>query len=131
MHTAFTPVNLYNTALPLITAAINPDDGLFLGAGIRYTHQRGFRKSPYASLHQFMVSHAFSTEAFNIKYNAEWLEVFNKTDILVAANIKAPDNTQNFFGAGNESRFNRNGNFCFCSTNDQDESRTRQNIYVI
>jgi hypothetical protein len=110
-NTAFTPVNLYNTTLPLITAAINPDDGLFLGAGLRYTHQQGFRKWPYSSLQQIMLSHSFSTQAFNIKYHGEWIKAINKADLMLDANIKAPDNTQNFFGSGNETAFNKTGNF--------------------
>lgn len=111
LQTAFVPVNLYNTTLPLVTAAINPDDGIFLGAGIRYMRQEGFRKAPYSSLHQLMVAHSFSTEAFNIRYSGAWLHVFGKADLTANANIKAPDNTQNFFGRGNESEFNKTGNF--------------------
>lgn len=107
LQTAFVPVNLYNTTLPLVTAAINPDDGLFLGAGIRYMRQHGFRKAPYNSLHQFMVSHSFSTNAFNIKYGGEWLKAIGNADLTLNANMKAPDNTQNFFGRGNETVYDR------------------------
>lgn len=111
LNTAYEPVNLYNTTLPLITAAINPDDGLFLGAGIRYTRQKGFRQWPYSSLQQFMLSHSFSTDAFNIKYSGEWIKTVGKADLTIDANIKAPDNTQNFFGRGNETVFDKTGNF--------------------
>ncbi len=111
VHTAFTPVNLYNTTLPLVTAAINPDDGLFLGVGVLYTRQRGFRQIPYSARHQLMLSHSFSTEAFNIRYKGEWIKVVGKADFTIDANIKAPDNTQNFFGRGNETPFDKTGNF--------------------
>lgn len=111
LNTAFAPVNMYNTMLPLVTAAINPDDGIFLGAGMRFTRQKGFRQLPYSALHQIMVSHSFSTEAFRIKYGGEWIRAIGNADLIVDALIKAPDNTQNFFGRGNETEFDRTGNF--------------------
>ncbi len=111
LNTAFIPTNLYNTSLPLITAALNKDDGLYLGAGIRFVQQKGFRKTPYTSLQQVTVSHAFSTKAFNLRYAGEWIHVINRADLTFTANIKAPDNTQNFFGRGNETVFDKTGNF--------------------
>lgn len=105
LNTAFTPVNLYNTALPLLTASLNPDDGLSAGAGMRFVRQKGFRKWPYSSAHQFMVSHSFTTEAFNVTYFGEWMKVAGNADIIVDLDAKAPDNTQNFFGRGNETPF--------------------------
>lgn len=111
LQTAFTPVNLYNTVLPLVTASINPDDGLSLGAGLRFTRQKGFRQYPYSALHQVMLSHSFSTDAFSIRYNGEWIRAMGNADLLANVQIKAPDNTQNFFGRGNETPFDKTGNF--------------------
>lgn len=111
LNTAFEPVNLYNTTLPLLTAAINPDDGVFLGAGFRHTHQKGFRQWPYSSLQQIMLSHSFSTDAFAIRYDGEWIRALGKADLVIDADIRAPDNTQNFFGRGNETPFDKTGNF--------------------
>lgn len=105
LNTAFTPVNLYNTSLPLVTASINPDDGVIVGAGMRFVRQKGFRKWPYSSAQQFMVSHSFTTAAFNIDYFGEWMKVIGNADIVVDLDAKAPDNTQNFFGRGNETSF--------------------------
>ena len=110
-HTAFVPANLYNTYLPLLTASINKDDGLYLGLGIQYTQQGGFRKTPYTSRQQIMLSHSFSTQAFNMLYRGEWLQALKKADFILSANIKAPDNTQNFFGRGNETPFDKTGNY--------------------
>src|SRR5690606_29086267 len=39
VNTAFVPVNLYNSWLPLLTAGYNADDGFSLGLGAAYTHQ--------------------------------------------------------------------------------------------
>jgi len=107
MNTAFTPVNLYNTTLPLVTGGINPDDGVILGLGARFVRQEGFRQWPYASVQQIMVSHSFTTKAFNIKYDGEWIKAIGNADITIDADIKAPDNTQNFFGRGNETPFDK------------------------
>jgi hypothetical protein len=111
MHTAFVPVNLYSIWMPLATGGINPDDGIWLGAGFRYVHQKGFRKLPYHSMHQLIVGHSFTTSAFRIRYRGEWTEAIGKADFTIQLNINAPDNTMNFFGRGNETPFIKEGNF--------------------
>ncbi|WP_345331590.1 BamA/TamA family outer membrane protein [Mucilaginibacter defluvii] len=110
-NTAFVPVDLYNKLIPLATGALNADDGLIFGLGFKYIHQEGFRKSPYNDAHQLMVSHSFATKAFRIKYSAEWMEAIGNADITLQALIQAPDNTTNFFGRGNETAFDRVGNW--------------------
>jgi hypothetical protein len=105
MNTAFTPVNLYNTSLPLLTGGINPDDGILIGVGMKFIRQHGFRQWPYSSMQQIMLSHSFTTAAFSLKYDGEWIKAIGKADITIDANIKAPENTQNFFGRGNETPF--------------------------
>ncbi|MCW3116460.1 MAG: surface antigen precursor [Chitinophagaceae bacterium] len=110
-HTAFVPVNLYNITMPLITGGFNLDDGLMLGGGFKHVQQRGFRKKPYANTQQLLASFAFATGAFKIKYRADWLHVFGKTDFMIGAKAQAPDNTQNFFGIGNATTFNKTGNY--------------------
>lgn len=104
-NTAFVPVSLYNVIMPLITAGYNVDDGLMLGGGFKFTQQKGFRKTPYSSTHQLLVSAAFATGAFKIKYKADWLHVWDNTDFTLDAKALAPDNTQNFFGLGNGTAF--------------------------
>lgn len=105
----FTPVNLYNTLMPLTWVGLNLDDGLIFGAGFRYTRQEGFRKHPYASMHQVTAGYSFSTNAYRIKYNGEWLHAIDSADIVLTAFAKAPNNTINFFGVGNETIFNKTG----------------------
>lgn len=111
LHTAFEETNLYNTIVPAFAIGLNRDDGFILGAGFKYTRQEGFRKKPYASMHQFVASHSFSTSAYRIKYNAEWTKVFGNADISMQALANAPNNTINFFGRGNETVFNKTGDF--------------------
>lgn len=111
LNTAFTPVNLYNIWMPLITMGLNLDDGFIFGGGFSFTKQQGFRKYPYVSKHQLMISHSFSTTAFRFRYNASWIKVLGNADITLQALAKAPDNTINFFGRGNETVFDKTGDF--------------------
>lgn len=108
LQTAFVPVNLYSYTMPLITGGYNIDDGLILGAGFRHVHQKGFRKQPYSSSLQLVVSGALSTGALQAKLKADWIEVFRKTDIELRAFTYAPHNTHNFFGIGNDTEYDKN-----------------------
>lgn len=110
-QTAFVQTDLYNTAIPLVTAALNADDGFYLGLGTQYTGRRGFRKSPYASRQQVMIAHSFSTDAFNLVFSSEWNHVLGHTDITLNGLVKAPNNTQNFFGRGNGTPFDKTGDY--------------------
>lgn len=123
-HTAFVRTNLYSTAIPLITGSINADDGLSLGVGVQYKHQLGFRKSPYASMHQLMFSHSFSTDAFRFVLKNEWIHALGRADILLNGDIKAPNNTQNFFGQGNTTPFVKEGDY-------KRYYRTRFNLFTL
>lgn len=103
----FRQTNPYNIVMPFVVVGLNRDDGLILGAGINYKKQEGFRKSPYASNHILQASHSSSTEAFSIRYSGEWIHALGKADITAKAIIKAPNNTINFFGRGNESVYDK------------------------
>jgi len=96
----------YNIFNLLFSAAYNRDDGIFLGAGFTYTGH-GFRKSPYASRHQLAITHALATQAYNIKYNADFIKLIGNTDLLVRSDIKAPINVKNFFGIGNGTFYDK------------------------
>jgi hypothetical protein len=116
-HTAFSPTDLYNVTMPLASIGLNVDDGFLLGAGFKHIRRQGFRKKPltkiadYSGMQQLLVAHSFSTKAYNISYRGEWIRVLGNADIVTQATIKAPNNTLNFFGQGNESEFIKEGNF--------------------
>lgn len=98
----------YNQVIPFISVNYNRDDGLFLGASLKII-RHGFRKDPYKTFHEFAVSHALATKAFNFRYYSEYIGVFGKTgDLLFDADIKAPNNTTNFFGYGGASVYDKN-----------------------
>jgi hypothetical protein len=108
--TVYMPTDLYNVTGPLIAAGYNNDDGILLGAGIKHTH-RGFRRLPYGSVQQLTFLHSFSSSSFQVKYKGEWIHAFGKTDLLLNGLVKAPHNTQNFFGLGNETLFDKTGDY--------------------
>ena len=92
----------YNLNIPFLSASYNIDDGIYLGAFFRII-RHGFRKTPYKTMHQFIVTHSLSTNAFNIKYNADFIQALGKADLLIRSELKAPNNVSNFFGYGNGS----------------------------
>ncbi|WEK36590.1 MAG: BamA/TamA family outer membrane protein [Candidatus Pseudobacter hemicellulosilyticus] len=96
----------YNILAPVVAAAFNPDDGVFLGLGLKYTSHR-FRRSP-AAIHKLVVNHALATEAFSVRYSSDFRRVFGQTGIYVYANLNAPDYVTNFFGLGNETNYDKN-----------------------
>ncbi|SEK21496.1 Calcineurin-like phosphoesterase [Parapedobacter koreensis] len=123
VHTAFVPVNLYNVWAPLLNAGYNADDGLLLGAGFHYTHQRGFRKEPFNHTQQFLLSGSFATGALRMHYRGHWKEVLGKADVVVAAHALIPQ-TQNYFGLGNGTEYDRDGR-------DMRYYRTRFELYQL
>lgn len=121
--TLYVPTNRYNILKPLVAGGFNRDDGLLIGAGLQYTRQ-GFRKLPYASLNRLVLYYSFATSAYRLRYSGEWNNVLGKTDIIATADVFAPQNTQNFFGRGNETKFNR-------KTDDITFYRTRFSLYTL
>ncbi|MHA6727525.1 BamA/TamA family outer membrane protein [Chryseobacterium sp. A301] len=103
----FVPVNLRNSMMPLVTGGYNLDDGILLGGGFKYTHQRGFRKTPYTHTQQLLVKAALATGSFKVNYKGRWKELIGKADLRIDASAYVPNNTQNFFGLGNESVYDK------------------------
>ncbi len=95
----------YNILAPLVSAAYNPDDGVFLGLGLKYTGH-SFRRSP-SVVHKLLVNHALATKAFSIRYSSDFRRVIGKSDIYLFANLHAPNYVSNFFGLGNETVYNK------------------------
>jgi hypothetical protein len=115
-NTAIIPGNLFNVTTPFIDFAYNPDDGVLLGAVVTFT--RGldyttpvFGTKRHTSFQQFGFVHSFETRAFEAKYNAEWVKSVGNADFLIHATVNAPNNTQNYFGTGNTTTFNKSGNY--------------------
>jgi hypothetical protein len=108
MH--FVPTDLYTRRTWLLNAGYNIDDRLLLGLSYKIV-QPGFRKLPHGSIHSFSFLHSFATSGFRFNYNSELFQVLGKADLLLQADIFAPENSQNFYGLGNETKFNKHGDF--------------------
>ncbi|MEZ5017226.1 MAG: BamA/TamA family outer membrane protein [Flavipsychrobacter sp.] len=94
----------YNKLMPLVAGGYNLDDGLLIGGGAMYT-KHGFRKDPYSSKHSIVLGGAFATGAGFLKYKGHMVDVIGSLDLDVQVNVRAPNNTANFFGIGNETDF--------------------------
>ncbi|MBC7920265.1 MAG: metallophosphoesterase [Ferruginibacter sp.] len=99
----------YPYAGPLVPFNFNPDDGLFLGAGVLF-RRPGFRKQPYAASHRITANVALATGAYNFDYQGTFTEAVGKLDLQLDADVQAPNFVRNFFGLGNESAFNQEVN---------------------
>jgi len=93
----------YNLWIPFASVAYNRDDGLYLGASLKHI-AHNFRKIPFANSHQLAINHSVATNAYNFRFNSEFIKVLGPLDLLFNTEIKAPDNVTNFFGFGNESK---------------------------
>ncbi|SKA23464.1 Calcineurin-like phosphoesterase [Chitinophaga eiseniae] len=98
----------YNKTFPMLAAGYNRDDGVQLGVALQMI-RHSFRKEPYAAKHIFTATHALATKAWNFRYEGEFTDVIGKSDLLLMARAKAPNNTINFFGLGNETVFDKSG----------------------
>jgi len=110
-NTAIHNTNLYGVTMPLASATLNRDDGFLLGLGFKYTGQGGFRKFPYTTTQELLVTHSFTTQAFSLRYNGDWTKAVGRADLLLQAIVKAPNNTMNFFGRGNGSVYDQSKDF--------------------
>ncbi|HYG03539.1 MAG TPA: BamA/TamA family outer membrane protein [Chryseosolibacter sp.] len=96
----------YNRLAPLVYGNYNFDDGMFIGGGfISINH--GFRKDPFKSRHIFLATIAPQTLSFDFQYQGKFSEVLGKWDVGVDVDVKSPNYVNNFFGWGNESKFDR------------------------
>ena len=85
-------------------------DDLFLGLSYKI-EKEGFRKEPFGSKQKITALHSLSTKSFIVKYQADWKDIFKNTDLTVHALADMKGNIQNFFGRGNDTYFDRTGDF--------------------
>lgn len=103
---SYRQTDLYHTTMFLPDAGFNSDDGFLLGFSVKFMNP-GFRRFPYGNIQQFSFVHSFSTSAFKFDYAGQWMRAVGKADFVLQASAFAPHNTQNFFGLGNETVFNK------------------------
>ena len=96
----------YNITSPLLYPQYNPDDGLFIGAGVLIkTH--GFRKEPYKSLHIMKANIAPKSSSYEFSYTGRFTDAIGKWEAVLNAKLFAPSYTDYFYGAGNETVFDK------------------------
>ncbi|WP_350286348.1 metallophosphoesterase [uncultured Croceitalea sp.] len=89
-----------NQLLPSL--GFNPDDGFRIGLSNTYTFN-GFRQNPFTQQHTFNAAYYFATSGFDLGYNGEFANVFEKVNLEINARFTSPNFAINFFGFGNES----------------------------
>ncbi len=109
-NTQFVPVDLYTRKMLLLNASYNLDDRILLGLSYKIV-QPGFRKMPYGSIHSFSFLHSFATSGHRFNYNAELFKLWKNADVTLRFDAFAPENSQNFYGLGNETSFKKSGDF--------------------
>ncbi len=90
----------FNAVLPLL--GFNPDDKLFAGFSGSYTRY-GFRKDPYASLHQYGALVSLSSGGVKAYYRGNWSNVIGRWGLQFATEVQTPLYASNFYGLGNET----------------------------
>lgn len=87
---------------PLLNFGFNPDDGVFLGAGLKINHF-GWRKAPRAGDHKMAGAISLRSGAFNFRYLGNLYQVIDKLGIHMEAIAMAPNNITSFYGLGNDT----------------------------
>lgn len=107
INTAYQAKDLYKRTFTYPFLGYNLDDGVGIGFGLKFLNP-GFRKTPYGNSQTISAQYAFSTSAFKIGYTGEWIDVVGKADLILKVIVNAPNNTQNFFGIGNQTLYDDN-----------------------
>lgn len=105
-NTAYVAKDLYKRHIIYPNLGFNNDDGLALGLSFKVTNP-GFRKAPYGNSQSFSFLYSFRSSALKLYYTGEWLEALGRADLVLQASAFAPSNTQNFFGLGNQTAFEK------------------------
>ncbi|MFN2423262.1 MAG: hypothetical protein ABR572_05770, partial [Cryomorphaceae bacterium] len=87
---------------PAVSFGFNSDDGIFLGGGVVW-NKTGFRKYPYAFEHKLVANIAPRNGSFNVRYHGVYNNVIGRSDLIISTNISAPNNSDKFYGFGNDS----------------------------
>ncbi len=96
----------YNNSSLGISLEYSFDGGLFIGPKFKIVKQ-GFRKEPYSMSHLFAVNRSLNSSSYHIKYNADFIKLFGKTDLLIRSDARLPTSRTHFFGIGNNTLFDK------------------------
>ncbi|SFW60607.1 hypothetical protein [Cellulophaga fucicola] len=94
----------FNQLLPII--AFNPDDGLKVGIQNTNTFY-GLQRNPFTQKHLISAAYYTSTSGFDLAYKGEFSNIFHKWNFGVEGRYTSPNFSENFFGFGNESTYDK------------------------
>ena len=77
-----------------------PAQGLFLGLKYKILTP-GFRVQPYNMRQVLSVTHAVNSTGFHFRYDADFYNIWNRTDLVIRGDMMLPTTRTNFFGYGN------------------------------
>jgi hypothetical protein len=80
--------------------------GLFVGPKYKIIRQ-GFRKEPYSASHLIAVTRAVDASSYHLRYYADFIHVFGKTDLVFRSDAYLPTSRTLFYGLGNNSVFDK------------------------
>lgn len=90
-----------NIIKPIIGST--PDDGTKIGIGFVHT-VFGFDRNPFSHQHTFQVGYYFSTNGFDLGYDAEFANIYKKWNLLIESYLRSPKLVRNFYGYGNQTK---------------------------
>ncbi|WP_439697593.1 hypothetical protein ACFGVS_04215 [Mucilaginibacter sp. AW1-7] len=93
---------------PIVLANYSPDLGISLIAGLSW-EKHGFRKEPYAFRDEFLVNYNLGRQSFMLTYSADWKKAIGNNDLGINIKSLGPHNLSNFFGIGNNTVFENEG----------------------
>jgi len=96
----------YPVTLPSIGIELTREGGLFLGPTLKITTP-GFRKEPYATRHFIYATRAINSSSYHFRYDADFIGIGKKTDLLLRSDAVLPTVRSYFFGLGNNTEYNQ------------------------
>jgi hypothetical protein len=106
----------YPITLPGIGIELTREGGLFLGPTLRITRP-GFRKEPYGVSHFFYATRAINSSSYHFRYDADFIGLAKKLDLLIRSDATLPTVRSYFFGLGNETEYNQDiGRFYYLAS---------------
>jgi hypothetical protein len=93
---------------PIILANYSNDIGILLIGGFSY-EKHGFRKEPYAFREEFLTNYSLERKSLLFTYVAEWKKLIGNNDLGINILSRGPNNLSNFFGIGNNTIFENQG----------------------
>jgi hypothetical protein len=96
----------YPVTLPFLGVELTREGGLFLGPTLKITRP-GFRKEPYAAMHYLYATRAINSSSYHFRYNADFIGIAKKTDLLIRTDATLPTVRTYFFGFGNNTQYDK------------------------